>query len=78
MAATDTVYRGANALVTGAASGIGRALAERLAALGASVTIVDRQAELAQEVAAAIRAAGGEGSGRGARHHRLSGHENTL
>lgn len=60
MAAADTVFRGANVLVTGAASGIGRALAERLATLGATVTIVDRQAELAQEVAAAIGAAGGK------------------
>lgn len=47
------------ALVTGAASGIGRATAERLAAEGASVCCVDVQAEALAEVAAAIAAAGG-------------------
>lgn len=60
MTAADTVYRGSNALVTGGASGIGRALSERLAAFGAHVTIVDLQADLAARVAADIRAAGGE------------------
>jgi len=47
------------AVVTGAASGIGRALAEALAARGVRVTLADRQAALAEEVAAGIRARGG-------------------
>jgi NAD(P)-dependent dehydrogenase (short-subunit alcohol dehydrogenase family) len=47
------------ALVTGGASGIGRALAEELAARGVEVVLADRQIELAMEVASAIRTAGG-------------------
>ncbi|MEW6689335.1 MAG: SDR family oxidoreductase [Pseudomonadota bacterium] len=47
------------AIVTGAASGIGRALAEELAAAGVEVVLADRQVELAQEAAAGIRARGG-------------------
>ncbi len=42
------------ALVTGAASGIGRAIAERLAAEGACVVVADRDLAGAQEVAAGI------------------------
>jgi len=46
------------ALVTGAASGIGRAAAERLAAEGAAVLLADRS-EAVEAVGAAIRSAGG-------------------
>jgi 3-hydroxybutyrate dehydrogenase len=48
---------GRSALVTGAASGIGRACAERLAQAGASVTVLDLNGEGAQKVADEI---GGE------------------
>ncbi len=50
------------ALVTGAASGIGRACAERLAAEGARVLCADLDAPGAQDTAEAIRAAGGRAS----------------
>ncbi len=46
------------ALVTGAASGIGRATAERLATEGAFVVVTDIQDEVGEEAAAAIRADG--------------------
>ena len=47
------------ALVTGAASGIGRAIALRLAAEGAHVVVTDVDAEGAKEVSEAINAANG-------------------
>jgi 2-keto-3-deoxy-L-fuconate dehydrogenase len=48
-----------HALVTGAGSGIGRALAERFAAEGASVTVLDYGRDAAEAVASAIREQGG-------------------
>ena len=47
------------ALITGGGSGIGEAAAVRYAREGAAVTVVDRNGEAANRVAAAIKAAGG-------------------
>lgn len=48
------------ALVTGSSAGLGRAIAEMLAAEGASVVVHGRDAERAAAVASAIRATGGD------------------
>jgi NAD(P)-dependent dehydrogenase (short-subunit alcohol dehydrogenase family) len=48
-----------SAIVTGGASGIGRAVAERLGTAGVRVVIADRQVEPADRVASGIRARGG-------------------
>jgi len=58
------LYDGAVAVVTGGASGIGRALAEAMAARGARVVLADRQVELAREVASAIGERGGDAEAR--------------
>ncbi|HXY71087.1 MAG TPA: SDR family NAD(P)-dependent oxidoreductase [Actinomycetota bacterium] len=50
------------AIVTGAAQGIGRRIAEFLAEDGATVVVADIQEEKANEVAAALRDSGGEAS----------------
>jgi NAD(P)-dependent dehydrogenase (short-subunit alcohol dehydrogenase family) len=48
------------AVVTGSSRGIGRSIAEHMAAYGAKVVISSRKQPACDEVAAAIRAAGGE------------------
>ncbi len=47
-------------VVTGSSRGIGRSIAEHMAAYGAKVVISSRKQPACEEVAAAIRAAGGE------------------
>jgi 3-oxoacyl-[acyl-carrier protein] reductase len=51
---------GKTALVTGAARGLGRCIAQSLAAAGAKVACIDLNVESLAETVAAIRAAGGE------------------
>jgi NAD(P)-dependent dehydrogenase (short-subunit alcohol dehydrogenase family) len=53
-------YKGAVAIISGGASGIGRALGEELARRGAEIVLADRQTDLVAEVAACIRANGGK------------------
>src|SRR5205809_6172489 len=48
------------ALITGGTSGIGRSVANKLAALGIHVIVVGRNAERGQKTVAEIRAAGGK------------------
>src|ERR671939_202305 len=55
--AVNVDLSGRSALVTGAASGIGRACAERLSRAGAAVTVLDLDGDAAREVAEGI---GGE------------------
>jgi NAD(P)-dependent dehydrogenase (short-subunit alcohol dehydrogenase family) len=56
----DLELNGKTAIVTGASSGIGRQTAKRLAAEGVRVALVARRGEELQEVAAEIKAAGGD------------------
>jgi len=60
MAAGIVRLNGKVAIVTGAAQGIGRAIAMRLAAEGAKVAIADINEEIAQRTASEIKAAGHE------------------
>ena len=59
---TLRIFDGAVAIITGGASGIGRALSEALGRRGASVVLADRQLTLAQEVATGIQERGGQAS----------------
>jgi short-subunit dehydrogenase len=57
---TIRIFNEATAIVTGGASGIGRALARELAKRGCEVVLADRQIRLAEEVASEICASGGK------------------
>jgi NAD(P)-dependent dehydrogenase (short-subunit alcohol dehydrogenase family) len=57
-----SAFGGKVAIVTGGASGIGAALGKEIARAGAEVVLADRQRELAESVAASIRADGGRAS----------------
>ena len=57
---TIRIFNGATAIVTGAASGIGQALAEELATRGCEVTLADLQFELAEEVSSQINVSRGK------------------
>ena len=56
----DRRLPGRTAVITGASKGLGRAMAQALAAEGARVALVARNADLLHEAAGAIAAAGGE------------------
>lgn len=57
-----TGFKGQVAIVTGGATGIGAAVAKTLAARGASVCVMDLNAEGAELIAAELRAAGNDAS----------------
>jgi NAD(P)-dependent dehydrogenase (short-subunit alcohol dehydrogenase family) len=52
--------KGQVAVITGSSKGIGRSIAEIMAAMGAKVVVSSRKADACEEVAAAIRKDGGE------------------
>ncbi len=56
------IFSGATAIITGGASGIGRAFAEELATRGCNVVVADLQIENAHKVASDIIASGGKAS----------------
>ncbi len=57
------LLEGHHVIVTGGGTGLGRAMAERFAALGAKVTVCGRRTGPLEETVRAIRAAGGRAEG---------------
>lgn len=57
---TIRIFDGATAIVTGGASGIGKALVEGLAKRGCEVVLADLQVELAEKIASKICSSGGK------------------
>lgn len=55
---THRAVAGKTAIITGGASGIGKALSEALSLAGADVVIADRQTSVAEEAARQLRDAG--------------------
>jgi NAD(P)-dependent dehydrogenase (short-subunit alcohol dehydrogenase family) len=62
----EVIGAGRVAVVTGAASGIGRGLAEALASAGSAVVVADLDVEEGEKVAARIRDSGGDATAVGA------------
>ena len=60
MSATHARFAGKGVVVTGAAQGIGRAVARAFTAEGAGVVMLDNEADVLEATAVAIRATGGE------------------
>ncbi|OHD66479.1 MAG: hypothetical protein A2176_03810 [Spirochaetes bacterium RBG_13_51_14] len=56
------IFKGATAIITGGASGIGKAIAMELSRRGCEVVLADVQHGLAQEVASHIQSSGGKAS----------------
>ncbi len=56
--------RGLNVVVTGGAKGLGRAMAEAIADNGGRVVLIDRDADALERTVAALRAGGGNVSGK--------------
>lgn len=62
MRANDTYFEGASAIVTGGASGIGRALGAQLVSYGAHVVLADIDGDAAEQAAAELASDSGPGS----------------
>ena len=59
MSTTEARFAGKGVVVTGAAQGIGRAVAKAFAAEGAGVVMLDNEADVLGQTAEAIRGSGG-------------------
>ena len=57
---TIRTYKDGVAVVTGGASGIGRAISEELVKRGCQAIIADLQSDLAEEIASKLRQSGGK------------------